>query len=92
MTTISATDLKTKGVKAIDKALLRQAVVEISVRGRGKYVVMSVDQYQHLRECELDAALAQTKADLQDNRFANTSVAEHLDRLDRENSPSEDAL
>jgi len=86
MTTVSANELKTKGVKAIEEALLRQTEVEISVHGKGKYVVMSVDQYQYLRECELDAALARTKADLEAGRFVKESVAEHLDRLDRDDS------
>lgn len=36
-----------------------------------------------LRECELDAALAETRADLAAGRFVEESAAEHLARLDR---------
>jgi PHD/YefM family antitoxin component YafN of YafNO toxin-antitoxin module len=82
MSIVSANDLKTKGIKSIEEALLTQTEVAISVRGRCKYVVMTVDHYQYLRECELEAALAQTKADLEEGRFVKESVAEHLSRID----------
>ena len=41
MSTISANDLKTKGVKAIEEALATQPEVAVSVRGDVKYIVMS---------------------------------------------------
>ena len=34
----------------------------ISVRGKGRYVVMDVAHNHYLRECELDAVLAQSQA------------------------------
>jgi hypothetical protein len=41
MSVISANDLKTKGVKAIEEALLMQPEAFVSVRGQVKFVVMS---------------------------------------------------
>ena len=49
MSVISAIDLKTKGVKAIEDALLAQLEAPVTVRGKVKYVVLSNAQYQHLR-------------------------------------------
>ena len=69
MNSISANDLKTKGVSAIERALADQPEVSLTVRGQAKYVVMSREQYAHLRECELEAALAESKADLDAGRF-----------------------
>ena len=40
----------------------------ISVRGKDKYVVMDLAHYHHLRECELDAALAQSRSDVEAGR------------------------
>ena len=39
-----------------------------------KYVVMSREQYTHLRECELEAALAESKADLDAGRFVKETA------------------
>ena len=64
MTAISANDLKTKGVSAIELALGSAPEATISVRGKDKFVVMDMAHYHYLRECELDAALAQTRADM----------------------------
>ena len=81
MIIISANDLKTKGVKAIEEALLAQLEAPVTVRGQVKYVVMSNAQYQHLRECELEAALAESKADLEAGRFVKETVAQHIQRI-----------
>jgi hypothetical protein len=54
----------------------------VSVRGKDKFVVMDMAQYHYLRECELDAALAQTRADLAAGRMVQESPEAHLARLD----------
>ena len=81
MNTISANDLKTKGVSAIEQALMDQQEASVTVRGQMKYVVMSREQYAHLRECELEAALAESNADLDAGRFVKESVEQHMRRL-----------
>jgi PHD/YefM family antitoxin component YafN of YafNO toxin-antitoxin module len=81
MNAISANDLKTRGVGAIDEALTEQSEVSVSVRGQVKYIVMSKEHYQYLRECELEAALAESKTDLEAGRFVKESVAQHLRRI-----------
>jgi len=79
---ISANDLKTKGISAIELALSTAPEAIVSVRGKDKFVVMDVAQYHYLRECELDAALAQTRADLAAGRMVQESPEAHLSRLD----------
>jgi hypothetical protein len=81
MGAVSANDLKTKGIKAIEDALLTQPEASVSVRGQIKYVVMSQEHYHYLRECELEAALAESKTDLASDRFVKETVAQHLKRL-----------
>ena len=83
MTHISANELKTKGVAAIEAVLADHAEAIVSVRGRDRFVVMDGAHYHHLRECELDAALAQTRADLAAGRFVQESAQAHLARLDK---------
>lgn len=85
MGAVVANDLKTKGIKAIEEALLDQLEAPVSVRGRVRYVVMSQEQYQYLRECELEAAIAESKADLAGGRFVKESVAQHIKRLQKMN-------
>ncbi len=43
---------------------------------------MEADSYQRLRECELEIALQEARADLAAGRFVHESVDEHLKRLD----------
>lgn len=82
MSHLSANDLKTGGVAAIAAALAEQPEVIISVRGKDRFVVMDVEHYHYLRECELDAALAQSQADVAAGRFVAESAQAHVERLD----------
>lgn len=81
MSSISANDLKTKGVAAIEAGLEEQSEAVISVRGKERFVVMEMAQYHYLRECELGAALAETRADLKAGRFVKESPGQHLKRI-----------
>ena len=81
MSSISANDLKIKGISAIEAELAHQPEAIISVRGKDRFVVMDIAHYHYLRECELDAALAETRADLAAGRFVKESAEAHLARL-----------
>ncbi len=84
MTSISANDLKTKGVSAIEAALAEQPEAVVSVRGKDRFVVMELSHYHYLRECELETALAETRADLAAGRYVAESAAEHIARMEAE--------
>ena len=83
MSHISANDLKTKGVAAIEAVLSEHAEAIVSVRGKDRFVVMDMAHYYHLRECELEAALAQSRADVAAGRVVQESPEAHLARLDK---------
>ena len=82
MSHISANDLKTKGISAIEFALRTAPEVIVSARGKDKFVVMDITHYHYLRECELDAALAETRADVAAGRVVQESPVAHLARFD----------
>lgn len=81
MQSLTANDIKTRGVAAIEESLAHQPEAMISVRGKERFVVMEVAQYQYLRECELDAALAQSQADVAAGRYVVESAQQHMARL-----------
>lgn len=81
MGSISANSLKTQGVSAIAEALEEAPEAMVSVRGKDRFVVMNVEHYRYLRECELTAALAESQADIAAGRFVAESVAAHMKRL-----------
>jgi hypothetical protein len=81
MASISANSLKTQGVSAIADALAKAPEAIVSVHGKERFVVMDIEHYHYLRECELAAALAESQADLDAGRFVKESVDAHLKRL-----------
>ena len=78
---IAANELKTRGVSSISEQLAEEPEAFITVRGKKRYVVMNIEHFQYLRECELEVALLEAKADLEAGRVKIESVAEHMKRL-----------
>lgn len=79
---ITANDLKVKGVSLIDQIVTSDNEAVITVRGKSKYVVLSIDEYNHLRECELEAALIESKRDIADGRIIPGTIEDHIKRIE----------
>lgn len=84
MTTLTANDLKTRGISAVEASLEHDEEVIISVRGQDKYVVMDIAKYSRLRELELEFAVQEASADYDAGRFVTETAAEHVKRLRNE--------
>ena len=81
MSSLTANDLKTKGIAAIEAVLAERPEAIVTVRGKDRFVVIDIAQYHHLRECELEAALAETRADVAAGRYVKESAAAHVKRV-----------
>lgn len=81
--TITANDLKTKGISILNEETSSGDEVIITVRGKNKYVVLPIEKYNYLRECELEAALHESRKDIKDGKFYKESVEKHIKRITR---------
>ncbi len=78
---VTANELKTKGVSAIDEKTSKNNEAIITVRGKNKYVVISIEEYNQLREYELDAAIKESLEDLKKGKIYDESIEEHIKRI-----------
>jgi prevent-host-death family protein len=81
--TITANELKTKGVTILTDETADGTEVIITVRGKNKFVVLPIEKYNYLRECELEAALLESKRDIKEGKFIRESVEKHIKRITR---------
>ena len=81
---ITANDLKTKGVSAFESKPSNDDEVIVTVRGQQKYVIINMERYDFLRECELEAALNETKKDIKNGNFTHESIKKHISRIKNE--------
>lgn len=81
MNTVTANELKTRGISAVEDLLETEEEVIISVRGVAKYVLMGLEKYARLRESELDMAIKEAKADYEAGRVVTESVDDHMTRV-----------
>jgi PHD/YefM family antitoxin component YafN of YafNO toxin-antitoxin module len=84
MSTITAAELKKHGVSALEPAFGEDGEAVITVRGKQRYVVMTMETYDRLRETELAEAVREARADYQAGRIADRSIKGHIKRLSDE--------
>lgn len=78
---ITANELKVKGVSILEKMISPGNEAIITVRGKDKFVVLAIDDYNHLRDCELEAAIIESKQDIAEGRVKPGTVEEHIKRI-----------
>jgi len=79
--TISANDIKKRGVSLFDTLFEKADELIINVRGKDKYVVLDIERYKEFRANELDLAYMQTMQDIKDGEYKTQSAAEHISEL-----------
>ena len=78
---ISANDLKTKGISVLEGVFEKLDEVLISVRGKNKYVVVDIERYEYLRECEIEQAYRDVKEDIENGNSTVQTAKEHMKEL-----------
>ncbi len=81
MNYVTANELKRNGVSVVKEAIAEYGEAVISVRGKNKYVIVDTETYNHLRECEILAAWAETQEDIKAGHCVVESTEEHLARI-----------
>jgi len=79
--TITANELKTKGVSAIDIVVRESEEAVLTVRGKSTYVVMPIEKYNYYRECELETAINKTLQEIKQGKYVLETVDEHIKRI-----------
>ena len=83
MKTITANELKTKGIRSIGLAMEADGEVIITERGKDKYVVLDLSTYNRLRVYELEAALHESRREVERGEYVVESVEEHIKRISK---------
>ena len=79
--TISANEVKKRGVSLFDSLFEKVDELIINVRGKDKYVVLDIERYKEFRANELDLAYMQTMNDIKEGNYEKLSAAEHIAAL-----------
>jgi PHD/YefM family antitoxin component YafN of YafNO toxin-antitoxin module len=78
---ISANTIKTKGISFINKFIKNKNEVIVSVRGKKKYVILPIEEYEHIRDLEIEQAIKQAEDDYNNNKYIAESAEEHFKRI-----------
>ncbi|RUM57896.1 MAG: prevent-host-death protein [Persephonella sp.] len=78
---ITANELKTRGVSFLEKILKKYKEAYISVRGKPKFVILTIDEYEKLKEAELEKIIREAEEDYKAGRVIRETAEEHFKRL-----------
>ena len=78
---ISASEVKANGVSFIGKLIKKHKEVFITVRGKKKFAVLPIEEYERLKEAELDRLILEAEKDYEEGRYIKETAEEHFKRL-----------
>ncbi len=78
---ITANELKRRGVSYISSLLEKFENIIVSVRGKPKYVILKFEDYERLKELELEQAIREAEQDLKEGRYVVETAEEHFKRI-----------
>jgi prevent-host-death family protein len=78
---VTANDLKVKGVSYLDGLVKKYKEIFISVRGKSRLVVLPVEEYERLKEAELEKAVREAEEDYRKGRYVVESAGKHFKRI-----------
>lgn len=73
MSTVTANDLKIKGIGCLESGSI------ITQRGKGKFFVVNVEEYEAFEEYRLEKAYQEIKADIENEKII--SKKKHIDEI-----------
>jgi len=82
MNTLTANDIKTRGLSAIKKSLLKDDEAIITIRGKAEYAVVKIEKLEKYHEYELDFALAECKKDISEGHY-HTDIVKHISKMEK---------
>ncbi|MDD3546091.1 MAG: type II toxin-antitoxin system Phd/YefM family antitoxin [Kiritimatiellae bacterium] len=81
MNAIAANDLKTRGIRCVEQSMGEDGEAAITVHGKVRYMIVTPEKYDRLREAELDFAVREARLDVAQGKISATSIAEHLEQV-----------
>ncbi len=78
---ITANELKIKGVTLLDKLIQKYGEIYISIRGKKSFVVLSLKEYERLKESQLDESIREAEEDYKLGRYKIETAKEHFKKI-----------
>ena len=79
--TLTANDIKTKGISLVEKLIKKYNEVFITVRGKKKFVILPIEEYERLKEAELEKIIREAEEDYNQGRVIKESAEDHFKRI-----------
>ena len=79
--TVTANEVKTKGVSLFDSMFEKFSELIINVRGKNKYFVIPFEEYEDYRAYKLEIAHKEAMQDIEAGR-SHTDINKHFDEIE----------
>ena len=82
--TVTANEVKKRGVSLFGELLQKFDEVVINFRGKNRYIVVDIERYKKMRAAELEIAYQEVMKDYKKGDYGVLTPKEHIDKLKRE--------
>ena len=77
---LNVVDIRNRGIKAVDEEIENSGVATLTYRGKPKYVIFKIDEYERLKEIELELAYKDAMEDIEKNDYKSVKNEQELEK------------
>ncbi len=82
---LNVIDIRNKGIKAINEEIKNKGIATLSYRGKPKYVILDIEEYEKIREAELILAYQKAKEEIKNQQVeivkSENDLKNHINEL-----------
>ena len=77
---LNVVDIRNRGIKAVDEEIASNGMATLTYRGKPKYVIFKIDEYERFKEMELELAYKEAMQEIENGNYKSVKSTQELDK------------
>ncbi len=77
---LNVVDIRNRGIKAVDEEVEKSGMATLTYRGKPKYVIFKIDEYERFKELEIELAYKEAIEDIKNGNYKAVKSTQELDK------------
>ena len=77
---LNVVDIRNRGIKAVDEEIANNGIATLTYRGKPKYVIFKIDEYERFKELEMELAYKEAVEDIKNGNYKAVKNIQELEK------------
>ena len=77
---LNVVDIRTRGIKAVDEEIESNGMATLTYRGKPKYVIFKIDEYERFKELEMELAYKEAMREIERGEYKSLKSTQDIEK------------